>query len=206
LVSGSAQLPFVVGARFGEYAGCVDPQRIIVETGGADWLTPVATVVAVFVGGFVTWLVQQRLARRGEQAEAKASARVIAGDISVVASRIKDMAVDDHRWFGFDDLRLPHWKDHGWIVARELSAEDWETVSQSALELEWVTAGMEKSFAPGGPHEGERVALISPDGVRSFRRAWENATKAYNALASLADIPRERRLLHEAVPPVGGGV
>jgi hypothetical protein len=84
------------------------PQRIIVDTGGTDWLTPVATVMAVFVGGLLTWLVQQRLARRGERAQAKASARVLAGDISMVASRIKDMAVDDHRWLGFDDLRLQH--------------------------------------------------------------------------------------------------
>jgi hypothetical protein len=162
--------------------------------------------LAVFVGGLLTWLVQRRLARRGERAQAKASARVIAGDISIVASRIKDMAVDDHRWFGFDDLRLAHWKDHGWVVARELSRENWETVSQSALELEWVTKGMEKSFAPGGPHEGKRVAPIGPDAVQGFRRAWENATKAYNALASIAEIPIEDRLLHESLPPVGGGV
>jgi hypothetical protein len=181
------------------------PQRIIVDTGGTDWLTPVATVVAVFVGGFLTWLVQQRLARRGEKAQAKASARVLAGDISMAASRIKDMTVDDHRWFSFDDLRLQHWKEHGWIVARELSAASWETVSQSALELEWVTMGMEKSFAAGGPDEGKRVAPIGPDGVESFRRAWDNATKAYNALASLAEIPRENRLLHESSPPVVGG-
>jgi hypothetical protein len=153
----------------------------------------------------LTWLVQRRLARRSEEAQAKASARVLAGELSLVASRIKDMVVDDHRWFGFDDLRLPHWKEHGWIVARELSAEQWETVSQSALELEWVTTGMDKSFAPGGPHEGERVAPIGPDGVESFRRAWKNATKAYNALTSLAKIPRESGLLHESLPPVGGG-
>ena len=69
---------------------------------------------------------------------------------------------------------------------------------------EWVTVGMEKGFAPGGPHEGERVAPIGPDGVESFRRAWSNATKAYNALTSLAEIPREDRL-HESSPPVGGG-
>lgn len=183
----------------------VEPQQIVVETGGTDWLTPVATVVAVFVGGLVTWLVQQRLARRSEHAQAKAAARMIAGDISMAASRIKDMAVDDPRWFGFDDLRLPHWTDHGRIVARELSTEDWDTVSQSALELEWVTAGMEKSFAPGGPHEGARVAPIAPDQVESFQRAWQNATKAYNALASIAEIQPEPGLLHESLPPVGGG-
>jgi hypothetical protein len=184
----------------------VSPQRIVVETGGTDWLTPVATVLAVFVGGLLTWLVQRQLARRGEEAQAKASARVIAGDISIVASRLKDMAVDDHRWFGFDDLRLPHWKEHGSIVARELSREDWETVSQSALELEWVTKGMEKSFAPGGPHEGKRVAPIASESLPRFRLSWENATKAYNAVASLAEIPLEKKLLHEGLPPVGGGV
>ncbi|MCW2984747.1 MAG: hypothetical protein JWR63_2317 [Conexibacter sp.] len=123
----------------------------------------------------------------------------------MVASRIKDMAVDDPRWFGFDDLRLPHWKDHGWIVARELSSEHWEIVSQSALELDWVTRGMEKAFAPGGPHEGDLVASLSPDAVASFRRAWDNATKAYNALATIAGIPQENRLLHDTLPPVGGG-
>jgi hypothetical protein len=102
-------------------------------------------------------------------------------------------------------LRLPHWTEHGSTVARELSAEDWDTVSQSALELDWVTTGMDKSFAPGGPHEGERVAPIGPRGLEGFQRAWDNATNAYNALTSLAEIPRESELLHKNLPPVGGG-
>jgi hypothetical protein len=178
---------------------------VIVNTGGTDWLTAVATLVAVIIGGGVTFWVQDVLNRRRQKGEAKAAARVVQGDLGMATSRIKDMVVDDHRWFSFDDLRLPHWTEQQGTLALELSADDWEAVSQSALELRWVTEAMDRAFGPGGPHEGERVAPLGEDSITSLRKGWDNATKAYNVLAPLAETKPEAGLLHEKLKPVGGG-
>jgi hypothetical protein len=179
-------------------------QRIVVEN-GTDWLTPLATLLAVIAGGAISFLVQARLSRRREADEAKAAARVVAGELSMVASRIKDMVVDDPRWFTFDDFSLPRWAEQQGVLARELTPEDWDVVSQSALELRWFDDGMKRAVAPGGPHEGERVWPLGDEGIKSMRKGWENATKAYNALAPLAEIDPEPGLLHEQLPAVGGG-
>src|SRR4051794_17904035 len=174
-------------------------QKLIVEN-QTDWLTPVATLLAVLIGGWVSWLVQRLHAKRREAGEAKASARVLQGDLAMQASRLKDMVVDDPRWFGFYDLRLPAWDRHAAVVALHLDAIDWEMVSQSAMELAGLTDGMERALGPGGPHEGKRVIGLSPKQQSSYRKLWENATLAYNALAPLAGTAREPKLLHEGAP------
>jgi hypothetical protein len=49
--------------------------RIVVETGGTDWLTPLATLLAVLVGGIVSWFVESRLAGRRAQFEREEEAK-----------------------------------------------------------------------------------------------------------------------------------
>jgi hypothetical protein len=78
-------------------------------------------------------------------------------------------------------------------------------VSLSALELRWVRDVMGRALGPRGPHEGERALPLTEKDITSLRRGWENATKAYNALAPLAETERESGLLHEELAPVGGG-
>jgi hypothetical protein len=176
--------------------------QLVVETGGTDWLTPAATLLAVVIGGGITFWVQHLLNRTRQKGEAKAAARVVQGDLGVAASRLKDFVVDDPRWFGFDDLRLPHWAEQQGILALELSADDWEVVSQSALESRWLSESMDRAFAPGGPHEGAPFVALSENAIGRMRLGWENATKAYNVLAPLAENEPVSGLLHEELAPV----
>jgi hypothetical protein len=44
--------------------------RVVVDNGGTDWLTPVATLLAVLVGGFVNWFAQSKLAAGRAKTEA----------------------------------------------------------------------------------------------------------------------------------------
>lgn len=100
-------------------------------------------------------------------------------------------------------MRLPHWADHQGTLALELSAAAWEVVSQSALESRWLSEGMQRAFAPGGPHEGAPFVALSENAIGKMRQGWENATKAYNVLAPLAEIEPVSGLLHEERASVG---
>jgi hypothetical protein len=121
-------------------------------------------------------------------------------DAAMTASRLKDMVVDDPRWHGFTDLRWPSWQAHAHVVALHLAVKAWEDVSQSAMEWWWTTDGMERSVAPGGPHEGQTIIPLSPTQQASFRTMWENATTAYNVLAPLAGTQPVTGLLNEDEP------
>jgi hypothetical protein len=173
---------------------------------GTGWLTPVATLAAVFVGAFLSWLAQRALTTRREEGETKAAARMLAGDLAMRASRLKDMVVDDPHWYGFDDLRLPYCWDRGApIVALHTDDETWQAISQSALELAYFTEGMIKAMAPGGPRHGETSIMFTDQHQAELRAAWKNATSAYNALARLAGTEPEPGLLHERGPDSPGG-
>lgn len=179
---------------------------VVVNAGGTDWLTPAATLLAVVLGGAVTFGVQHVLTRRRQKGEAKAAARVLQGDLGMAASRLKDIVMDDPRWFAFDDLRLKHWTEQQGRLALELKAPAWEVVQQSAEELRWVTEGMERALAPAGPWQGHQfIPVSSKKEIASFRKGWENATKAYNALTQLAETERVSGLLHDDLEPVGTG-
>jgi hypothetical protein len=178
---------------------------MVVNTGGTDWLTPAATLLAVLIGGALSVFGQYLLTHGRQKGEAKAAARVVQGDLGVAASILKNIVVDDHRWFGFHDLRLPHWAEQQGSLALKMSAANWEVVSQSALESRWLSESMERAFAPGGPHEGAPFVALSENAIGKMRLSWENATKAYNALAALAETEPVAGLLHEELEPVSNG-
>jgi hypothetical protein len=181
-------------------------EQVVVNTDGTDWLTPAATLLAVLIGGALSLLGQYLLTRSRQKGAAKAAARVLQGDLGIAASRMKDIVEDDPRWFGFDDLRLAHWTESQGALALELSAAEWEVVQQSALELRWVTEKMELALGPGGPFEGQRtIPLDDQETMDSMRKGWDNATKAYNALAPLAGTEPVTGLLHKDLEPVGKG-
>jgi len=170
---------------------------IIVNTGGTDWLTPAATLLAVIVGGAVSYWVQYALNRRREKGEAKAAARMIQGDLAIAASRMQDMVEKDPTWYGYDDLTLANWDARQGVLALHLDSKTWEVVSQSALELTGLTAGMRKALLPGGPHAGKPTLQLSDNQRTAMRKLWENASDAYNVLAPLAGNKPVQGLLHE---------
>lgn len=175
----------------------------VVVDSGTDWLTPVATLLAVVVGGGITWLVQRFEAQRQELGQAKAAARVVQGDLAIQASHLKDMVEDDPHWYGFHDLTLDNWPDRQGTLALQLDHTQWETVSQSALELAHLSDGFRKAFAPGGPHEGKGRLPLSDAQRKKLRVMWNNATAAYNELAHLAGIAPVDGLLHQTTVPSG---
>src|SRR4051794_27158333 len=95
---------------------------------GPDWVTALATIAAVIVGGGITWWIQWLAAKRFERGQAKVAARMIQVGIATAASRLKDMIEEDARWFGFYDLTVVAWTDHAPVLALHLAAEDWESV------------------------------------------------------------------------------
>lgn len=59
----------------------------------------------------------------------------------------------------------------------ELNAADWKVVSQSALQLRWLSDGMVRAFAPGGPQGGQPFVALSQNSISKMRLSWENATR-----------------------------
>lgn len=230
----------------------------MVETGGTDWLTPAATLLAVIIGGLLTRSVQVRLANtqatteqrkldvqleaegarfrdelsmrreeaerevalrreeaeaevalRREQAEAeaavaarieaaeiRAAARVIQADLSTVASQLKSMVEDDLQWWVWYRVALPHWDHEQRTLAKALTTEAWDAVSQSAWALRAFDQGMHDALASGGPHAGAHTLPLSPAQRAAIARMWDDATTAWNALASHAGVQPMAGRLH----------
>jgi hypothetical protein len=168
------------------------------DSGGTDWLTPAATLAAVIVGGLLTWAAQWWQIHRREQGEAKAAARLVQGDVAIAASRLPNMVERDPRWFGFYELRLANWPERQAVLAHHLKPEQWEAVSQSAMELAGLTEGFERSVGPPAP---PRWTLeLHKDQIASMRVMWQNASAAHRAVAKLADVEPEQGLLHAGAP------
>jgi hypothetical protein len=81
-------------------------------------------------------------AARIESAENRAAARVIQADLGIAASLLQDIVEKDAQWYGYYTVRLPHWKDEQRRLARVLTVEAWEAVSQSAWELRGLDESM----------------------------------------------------------------
>jgi hypothetical protein len=88
-----------------------------------------------------------------------AAARVVQADLALAANHLQHIVQRDQRWFGFYTFALPHWDLQEALLARSPSAEDWEVVSQSALELTRHEEGMRRLVEPGSPAGGcQRLA------------------------------------------------
>jgi hypothetical protein len=170
--------------------------KVVVDNGGTNWLTPAATLVAVLVGGLLSWWVQWWQTKRREEGEAKAAARVVQGDLAIAASSLQNMVERDQHWYGFYDLRLPNWGERQAVLALHLTPEQWEAVSQSALELDDLTEVFWRIHGPDPPR-GTVVPLDTPERLKDIRDLWQQASDAHRALAELAETKPEQGLLHE---------
>ena len=92
---------------------------------------------------------------------------------------------------------MANWDQQQRVLALHLEAESWDLVSQSALGLRGLTAGMQRTLGPGGPHEGEKVLPLGPTQLAGLRTMWDTASKAHRALAELAGAKPEPGLLHQ---------
>ena len=182
----------------------VSMNRIVVETGGTDWLTPLATLLAVLVGGIVSWFVESRLAGRRAQfereeeakaaeqlieTEARAAARVLQSDLSAAASRLESMG-KRRQWLAFYSLAPVSWGIGQASLAKRLDPETWTTVAQVAMELHAIDDMMRVVIADDGPSPGASSVTINPENQKRFKLVLQDTRHAYNLLADVAKTPR----------------
>jgi hypothetical protein len=178
--------------------------RVVVDNGGTDWLTPLATLLAVIVGGLVNWAAQRRLAdnriererqvandqaaadaavqARMDEAEMRAAARLIQADLSVATGHLKTI-VGTGQWAEYLRLDLRHWDAAQPTLAKHLDRDEWQAVSLAALELPAMDAGWRLVFESAGPADGVRRVPLDPAGKPGLEEMWDHATAAWNALA-----------------------
>lgn len=172
---------------------------VIVQQAETDWITPVATLIAVIVGGLVTWLVQTSIHRRHENGEAKAGARVIQMELGAAGSRVKD-AIEERRWFPFNRVALISWDEFQGILGRKLSDKNWDEVAQSAIELRELDDGMTKALGPGGVKAGSPYIELTDGQLAGLHAVWVNITGAYNSLNEISEREPIVGLIHESEP------
>ena len=178
--------------------------RVVVETGGTDWLTPLATLLAVLVGGVVSWFAQSRLAARRAQfernaeaeaakrlmeTEARAAARVLQSDLSAAASRLESM-VGRRQWLSFYTLAPTSWAPGQASLAKRLDAATWGRVAEVAMQLRAIDDLMRAAIADGGPQAGASSVALSAQTNERLGLVWQDTTEAYNLLADVAGTSR----------------
>jgi hypothetical protein len=197
--------------------------RVVVDNGGTDWLTPLATLLAVVVGGLVNWVAQRRLAdkrvererqvakdqaaadaalqARIDEAEMRTAARLIQADLSVAVGHLKAI-IRTGEWAEYLRLDLRHWDAEQRMLAKSLNRDDWQAVSLAALELPALDAGWRLVSESAVPAKAVRRIPIDPARKPRLEQMWDNATAAWNALAPLAgEKPATGRLFEDPAHP-----
>lgn len=203
-VAVSGLSPGVYLAQAIRTAYVVSMTRVVVETGGIDWLTPLATLLAVFVGGVVSWFAESALARRRAEverneeieaakrlidAEARAAARVLQSDLSAAVSRLESM-VQRQQWLRFYTLAPASWGVGQASLAKRLDPETWATVAEVAIQLRAIDDAMRLAIADGGPQAGALSVEINPQLQERIDPCLQSTKDAYNLLAAVAETPR----------------
>jgi hypothetical protein len=137
-------------------------------------------LVGATAGGIVEWL----LGLRRERADAKAGARLVAGDIASAESQIA-VAEQTGDWWGFYGHPIASWPDYRDVLAAKLSNDGFEVVSQAVIVLESI-----RQKLPSSPRGSEEIArqgfLKMADPEKALNPIRREAAKACNALADLA--------------------
>jgi hypothetical protein len=64
----------------------------------------------------------------------KAGARLVRLELALAASQLRD-AEEDRKWWAFYSTSMPAWSRYDDVLARRLSSEDFDVVTQSVGEL-----------------------------------------------------------------------
>jgi hypothetical protein len=164
---------------------------LAVDAAGVALIAVGGTALGALVGAAAGGLVDYLLEERRDQREAKVGARLTRLDLALAASQLK-FAEDDGKWWVFYDTDMSGWAERRAFLAAKLSKEDFETVTQSVAELERF--GKKIQQAPIPPGLAYRGVVNSKASLNTMR---VNATKAYNALAPLAEADEETGTLHD---------
>jgi hypothetical protein len=151
-------------------------------------VTALATLAGVVVGAVVGGWVNYRLERRREKSQGRAGARLVRMDLALGADQLT-RAYEEAAWWPFYDVTMEAWERYRDVIAIALGADDWVTVSQSAVEMQRLDTGMRTSPLAGQPR------VLNADSAPQLAEIRGNAIKAFNALSKLADdaekLPRD---------------
>ncbi|MBS1842949.1 MAG: hypothetical protein JST53_00900 [Actinobacteria bacterium] len=144
-------------------------------------------LVGASAGGIVDWL----LGLRKEAADAKAGARLVAGDIATADSQLAEVE-QEGKWWGFYGHPIAGWERYRPVLAVKLSYEDWEAVEQAVVSLEGLRRSMPSS--PKYAAEVEQCGFVSLD-AQAMPPLRRHAAQGYNALSELGGHPKEGDLI-----------
>lgn len=131
-----------------------------------DWAPPIATVLAVIVGGLGTFLVQHHLEIRRQRAFARAGARVLQSEIFAVA-RLIDAAGKTGSWRHDGQAVIEAWRESRSTLAGHLTADEWGSVSRVVTGLTLLRSARVGDEGPAG---AERLVTLAGDAYRQLER------------------------------------
>jgi hypothetical protein len=151
-----------------------------------------AALLGGVLGAIAGGLADYFLERRREKARARAGARLLRSDLRVVAGRF-GTAAEKKAWFRlWGPLVEITWDEYRDILAASLDADRWNTVEKAVSLSRQIEAGV----ARAEQNASRVVALIArteapvgPASVANLLRAREEARRAFDALADLAEGP-----------------
>jgi hypothetical protein len=164
-------------------------------------ITAGATLLGVMVGAVLGGLIDYRLARRREQAEGRAGARLLQVNLSE-AGPLLAAAERDSTWLATAVLRTDAWNQYRGVMASVLDASRWETVAKAMGALQELEADIQQATVGAEGYFGS-VDLPRRMAVKAGQ-ARRDARQAYNALADLAGTERKRELAPPRVAPDPG--
>lgn len=145
-------------------------------------------LIGATAGGIVDWL----LGLRRERADAKAGARLIAGDIAAAESQFKS-AEETGQWWGYFGVPINSWDRYRDVLAVKLTNDEFEAVSQAVLVLETLREKLPTS--PRGSQEIAAQGFVAIRDRSSLTPVRQDAGKAYRALADLAGHKKVEELI-----------
>jgi hypothetical protein len=92
-------------------------------------------VIGALVGALGGSLAERHSIRARDERQARAAARLVRADLSIAAGHLGS-AIEELLWWPFYDLTMPSWTKYRDLLAMELTAEHWGSVSQSCIELQ----------------------------------------------------------------------
>jgi hypothetical protein len=148
-------------------------------------------LVGASAGGMVDWL----LGLRRERADAKAGARLVAGQIAAAESQV-EAAEESGEWWGFYGVPIDSWDQYRDALAVKLPHDDFEAVAQAIFVLESLRQRMPVSPRAIAEIEKQGFAKLKyPSKLTAIRR---EAAEAYNSLADIGGHAREGELIQRA--------
>lgn len=164
------------------------------------WIAAGGTAAGALIGSAAGGVVSFFLDRAREGRRGFAGARLVRLDLSLMASALRD-AEHDSKWWQFRDIDpMSAWGEYAETLSVRLSPAQYEDVTQSVSELSRFSKHIRDTPRPAN----QPYWTLEPSTVDRLHEMREHATKAFNALASVAKDPEvvpKGELLHEGQAP-----